>query len=213
MFQNREEAGQLLSKKLLSFKEKSNVLILGIPRGGVVVAKEVAKALGLPLDIVIVKKVGVPSNLELAIGAVGPEKTIYWDKDLCQRLGLSRSQMSNLKSQKEREREDREKALRANKPPLDIKEKTVIIVDDGIATGATVMATQKFLRKKQAGKIILATPVIAKDTLNNISKYFDNVIALSSEENFYAVGQFYREFPQVEDDEVIKILRNEEIKK
>lgn len=206
IFQNREEAGRLLSKKLRSFKRKNDVLILGIPRGGVVVAKEIADALKLPLDVVVVKKIGAPRNEELAIGAVGPEKTTYWEKDLCQRLGISENEKLKIKKEKIREREAREKVLRANRPPLNIKGKTVVFVDDGIATGATVMAAQKFLRKKKARNMILAVPVIAKDTLNNISKYFDKVVFLSSEEDFYAVGQFYREFPQVSDEEVRRIL-------
>ena len=175
MFKNREEAGKLLAEHLHAFKKRKDVLVLGIARGGIVVAKEIAKKLKLPLDVVVIKKIGAPNNPELAIGA-------------------------------SLERGKREKVFRKGKKPLDIKNRTVILVDDGVATGATVLCAQKFLKKESAKKIILAIPVISKETYRHISRYFDRIITLSVEEDFYAVGQFYREFPQVSDEEVISFL-------
>lgn len=207
MFQNREEAGKLLTRKLENYKRK-DVMVLGIPRGGVVVGKVIAQKLNVPLDIIVVKKIGAPSNPELAIGAVGPGNVVYWDKDLIGRLGISKVESSKLKAQSLKERKEKEKVLRGEKEPLDTRGKTMILVDDGVATGATVLAAQKALQKMGAGTVILAVPVISKETFDDIKRYFDKVIALSVEEEFYAVGQFYREFPQVTDNEVIKILRN-----
>lgn len=208
IFKDRKEAGQKLVQKLQLFKGKDNVIIFGIPRGGVVVAAIVAEKLGLSLDIVVVKKIGAPGNLELAIGALGPKNTVYWDKDLCVRLGVNKVQSSKLKAQILKERKEKERTLRGERKPLEIKGKTVILIDDGIATGATVLCALKFFRQEKAKAVILAVPVIAKETFNNIKRYFDKVVVLSSEENFYAVGQFYQDFPQVEDEEVIRILNS-----
>lgn len=206
MFLNREQTGQLLSDRLKVYQRRQDVLVLAIPRGGVVVAHEIAKSLGLRLDIVVVRKIGAPSNPELAIGAVGPKRVVYWDENLCRRLGISEKVKTQLRQATERERKEREFRLRVKKDYKKIKGKTVILADDGIATGATVIAAQKFLKKMEAETIVLAVPVISKSTLSDISKYFDDVIALWVEEEFYAVGQFYKEFPQVSDEEVIKIL-------
>lgn len=206
MFENRQQVGELLAEKLKRYKKRDNVLALGIPRGGVVVGKVVVQKLNLPLDIIVVKKIGAPSNPELAIGAVGPGNVVYWDKDLIGRLGISKFQSSKLKVQSSKERREKEKILREGKDQVQVKGKTVVLVDDGVATGATAVAAQKALQKMGAKKVILAVPVISKETFSDIKRYFDKVIALSVEEEFYAVGQFYREFPQVTDQEVIKLL-------
>lgn len=206
MFENREEAGKLLAEKLGQFKNDKNVIVLGIPRGGVVVAKIVSQELNLPLDIVVVRKIGAPGNLELAIGAVGSGGIAYWDEDLCRRLGINKKQRSKLKNQKLNEVRDREKIFRQVRKPPNVQGKTVIVVDDGVATGATVMAGALFLQKTKVGASILAVPVIAKDTLSKVKEYFSDVVYLDAPIEFYAVGQFYKEFPQVEDNEVVRIL-------
>lgn len=206
MFQSRKNAGVLLAQKLEKYRGKSDVLILGIPRGGVVVADVIARQLGLPLDIVVVRKIGAPNNPEFAIGAVGPNKTIFWEKDYIQAAGLQKDVLDVLKSLKQKEREEKETVLRNKKVPLDIKGKTVILVDDGIATGATVIAASKSL--KGAKKVILAVPVVSSSTLKDLEAYFDTIVVLESPENFHAVGQFYKSFPQVEDEEVITILNS-----
>jgi len=212
VFKNREEAGEILAQKLKSFKGRKDVLVLGITRGGVVVAFAVAKSLRLPLDVIVVKKIGAPSNPELAIGAIGPKDTIYFEEDELRILNIDKSQMKILTEQKQKERKDLEEKLRGGKSPISVKGKTIILIDDGVATGATVKCASIFLKKEKAKKIILAIPVISKETLKNIKIYFNTIISLSIEENFYAVGQFYSDFPQVEDEEVAEIL-NKQISK
>lgn len=209
MFKNREEAGRLLAKELLEYKGQ-NIMVLAIPRGGVVVGRVVADLLQVPLDIIVVRKIGSPNNPELAIGAVSPGQTVYWDWDLIKKLAISRKLRSILKKSKLQEQKDREKLLRGDKDYDNIKDKIIILIDDGVATGATVLAAKKFLRKKVKA-VILAVPVASRDVLTNIERYFDRIIALSVEEKFYAVGQFYQEFSQVEDNEVLEILNNKRL--
>lgn len=205
MFNSRQQVGELLAEKLKRYKKK-DVLVLAIPRGGVVVGKVIAQKLNLPLDIIIVKKIGAPSNPELAIGAVGPGNVVYWDKELIERLGISKVESSKLKVESSKERKEKEKALRGRGKEIVVTGRTVILVDDGVATGATVIAAQKALQKMGAKTVILAVPVISKETLDDIKRYFDRAIVLSIEEEFYAVGQFYKEFPQISDQEVVSLL-------
>jgi len=212
IFKNRRQAGKLLAKKLGVFKnlpagrQVKDVIVVGITRGGVVVAKETAAILNLKLDLIVVKKIGALNNPELAIGAVAPAKTVFWDKDLCTRLGVSEKEKINSLKIKNQERLKLEKFLRKTNPALKLKNKIVILIDDGVATGSTVLCAQKYFRKQKVSKIILATPVIAKDTLRSVKKYFDDVIILEIPDNFYAIGQFYKDFTQVSDKEVIRIL-------
>ncbi len=205
MFQNRQQAGELLAAKLKDYQRKE-VVVLGIPRGGVVVASAVAEFLQLPLDIIVIKKIGAPNNPELAVGAVAGAKIIYWDNRLCRQLSITKSEKLEVRSKKLEELREREKLLRGEKKYNNFENKTVILVDDGVATGATAIAAGKFVKKMKAKKIILATTVIAKDTLLHIKRYFDEVIFLESPEEFHAVGQFYQDFPQVGDEEVKAIL-------
>lgn len=205
MFESREQAGYRLAQKLEKFSKVKNVLVLGLARGGVVVAKVISTFLNVPLDVLVVKKIGAPNNPELAVGAVAPKNTVFWNEDLTQSLGISDEEKNRLKKLKENERKEQEKELLGDKP-LEISGKTVILVDDGVATGASVVASSIFLKKEKTRSVILAVPVIAKDTLRNIVKYFDDIIFLESVEEFQAVGQFYRNFPQVENDEVKELL-------
>ena len=206
IFKDRRQAGKLLADKLTVFNNKDNVVVVGITRGGIVVAKEIAVALNLQLDLIVVKKIGALNNPELAIGAVGPAKTVFWDKDLCTRLSVSEKEKQKSLKVKNQERLKLEKFLRKIKPAIKLKNKIAILVDDGVATGSTVLCAQKYFKKQKTNKIILATPVIAKDTLRSINEYFDDVIILEVPDEFYAIGQFYKDFTQVSDKEVIKIL-------
>ncbi len=205
MFEDREQAGYQLAQKLESFSKIQNILVLGLARGGVAVAKIISTFLNAPLEALVVKKIGAPDNPELAVGGVAPKKTVFWNEELIQSLGINNEEKNRLKKLKEIEREEQEKVLRGGKP-LEILGKTVILVDDGVATGASVVAAALFLKKEKAKKIVLATPVIAKDTLRYIKRYFDSMIYLKSADEFQAVGQFYRSFPQIEDEEVKNIL-------
>jgi len=211
VFQNRVEAGKQLATKLQNYKGIESLLVLSIPRGGVVVGRELAKALGCPLDVIITKKIPAPGSPELAIGAVGPtswrgEPVI--DEELAAKVGTDESymkyQIANIKNEIRR----RERTFRGDKPPLNLKDKIVILTDDGIATGATMVAAVEIVRQQEPKKIIVAVPVIARDSLEKIAAFADEVVYLEAPELFFAVGQFYREFGQVSDETVIKILRN-----
>ena len=209
MFKDRDEAGNLLAQKLSAYKNKKNALVLAIPRGGAVVAYRVAKQLNLPLDIIVIKKIGAPLNPELAIGAVGPGETVYWDERLLDDIYISEDYKKESVRVKTKEREVLENYLKSKKDRAVIKEKKIILVDDGIATGATVLTAVKYFRNKKAGKVILAAPIIAKDTYRNIDKYFDTIVALEVSNKLNSVGQFYANFDQVENIEVKDIIERQ----
>ena len=208
MFQNRAQAGKKLASKLLSYKATKNLIVLAIPRGGVVVGMILSQALDCPLEVIVTKKIGAPGNSELAIGAVGVVGKPVIDEELAERVGADenylKSKILNLKSEIKR----REKIFRRDKLPLNLKDKTVILTDDGVATGATMMAAVEIARQQNPKKIIVAVPVIAKDTLEKIEKLADEVVYLDAPEMFFAVGQFYQDFSQITDEEVRKILSN-----
>ena len=205
MFVNREEAGMRLAVKLLREKNLKNAVIICVPRGGVVVGKTVSEVLKIPFKILIVKKIGAPNNPELAIGATGSDSEVFWDENLVSILNISKKERTNLLKQTKDAIHKREKALGIGR--MDVREKTVIVVDDGIATGATAIAASLILKNMGSSKIILATPVISKRTKRELGKYFDKIISVETPEDFHAVGEFYREFPQIEDEEVRKLLR------
>lgn len=205
IFRNREEAGFLLAKEITK-KNYVNSFVLAIPRGGVVVGEVIAKELNCPLDIVVVKKIGAPGNPELAIGAVGPEETVVWNEEICERMGINESIKYKALSIKYKERNEKEKALRGTRLPPDLKNKTVILVDDGIATGATVEVAVKWIKTKNPQKIVIATPVAPPDSIETLKPLVDDIICLSVEPDFWAVGQFYENFPQVEDEGVKTII-------
>ena len=214
MFRNRRQAGKLLARKLKEFKRKKDVIVVGITRGGVVVAGEISSFLKLPLDIIVIKKIGAPQNPELAIGAIGPNGVVFWDEGLIRRLNIGEEYKNHLKEIKNLERAELEHFLMRGKSigklrtskSINVKNKKIILVDDGVATGATVLCAVKFFRKEKSKEVILAIPVIAKDTSLSIKKYFDTVVTLQIEGELYAIGQFYREFPQVENREVIQLI-------
>lgn len=206
IFKNREAAGKLLAQRLKDIKAD---LVLGIPRGGVVVAAEVAHELKLPLDILVVRKIGAPFQKELALGAVDPDGEVLWEQELIDDLGLK---INDLKDEIQIQREEirrREDAYRNGKSPLEVENKIVILVDDGIATGATTQAAINYLKRHQVKKIILAVPVSSKDAIDKMVGEIGDmgeVIVLETPEYFEAVGQFYQDFPQVSDEEVVQLL-------
>jgi putative phosphoribosyl transferase len=207
MFKSREEAGRQLATKLQSYKATENLLVLAIPRGGVVIGKELARALNCPLDVMITKKIGAPGNPELAIGAVGPGGEEVIDEQLAARTGADEEYLKNQKIKVKDEIERREKELRGDKPQLDFKNKMIILTDDGVATGATMLAAIEVLRQHQPKRIIVAVPVIARDTVSKIEAQADAVVYLEVPLMFFAVGQFYQDFPQITDGEVKELLK------
>jgi putative phosphoribosyl transferase len=211
MWQNRIEAGQKLAQKLKEAlgeeKTPSQGLVLAIPRGGVVVGQQIAKALNYPLDVIITKKIGAPGNPELAVGAVGFVGKPVIDEDLVTRLGVEKDYLEEKIAEIKNQILIQEKEWRAGKEPLDLKNKVVVITDDGVATGATVKSAIEIVRQANPQKIILAVPVIAKESLNEIENLADEVVYLEAPELFFAVGQFYQNFDQITDEEVKELLK------
>lgn len=203
IFQNRAEAGERLVNRLVG-EMKGKGLVLGIPRGGVVAAKAVAEKLDWPLGVVVTKKIGFPGNEELAMGAVAEKGKPVWDEKMCQRYGVSQAQRQAELRKAKKKVEGYIKKFRQGKG-LSLKDKLVIVVDDGIATGRTVEAAIKYLQGK-VKKIVLAVPVCALDTAERLKPMVDEFVCLHTTANFMAVGQFYREFEQVSDKEVKKFL-------
>ena len=205
MFKSRAQAGQLLTEKLKHFKGR-DIIVLAIPRGGVVIGAEIAKVLDCPLDIIVTKKIGAPGNPELAVGAMNSGGEVVWDDNLLSRLSLSKS---NLVSQVKRAKLKVQIYKRKFKiKEKNLKNKTVILTDDGIATGATAEAAIKVIKAQKPKKLILAVPVTPSDTIKKLESLVDEFICLSSPAIFWAVGQFYQEFEQVEDNQVIRILNS-----
>ncbi|WP_374074495.1 erythromycin esterase family protein [Bdellovibrio bacteriovorus] len=204
-FANRQEAGRLLGEKLISFKDQ-NPVVLAIPRGGVPLAFEVAKILKCPLDLLMVKKIGAPRQPELAVGAVSEDAKPIFNESLVQALSLKRTYLNQTAKEKISEIQEQLKKFRGSKKTEPIKGKTVILIDDGIATGSTLMAAIQFLRQKEPKKIIVAAPVGAQETIDKIQRVADQVVCLSTPEKFMAVGLWYEDFTQVSDEEVVRLI-------
>jgi predicted phosphoribosyltransferase len=211
MFEDRIEAGRLLADKLLPFKGK-NIIVLAIPRGGVVIGRAMADILECPLDVLVVKKLSAPYNPELAIGAVASGGMVYWDRDLIKGTGVEGEYKKKELRIKNYELAERERFLRREKEKIDVSGKIVILTDDGVATGATVYAAIKALRKMKPAELILAVPVVAADTVQKLKHEVDKIIFLDAPEDFHAVGQFYKIFDQVSDDEILTLLRSVALK-
>ncbi|MBI2147218.1 phosphoribosyltransferase [Candidatus Woesearchaeota archaeon] len=206
MFRNRTHAGQLLAKQLTKYKTKKGVLVLAIPRGGVAVAREIADELHAPLDVVIVRKIGAPGNEELAIGAASHDDVVL-NKDVISYLGVSPSLLQQKIQEKQKEVKERYHLFRGKKKPYDVKNKIIVLVDDGVATGATISAAIIVLKNQKPKKIVVAIPVAPPDTVQRLQKEADEVICLETPLAFMAIGQFYGDFTQVEDDEVVRLLQ------
>jgi len=204
VFADRNEAGKLLSEKLADLKGE-NCLVLAIPRGGVVIGNQVALSLGCKLDVVISKKINPPNRPEYAIGAIMPDGTVHWNQDMSQYL--EHPYFVNEINEKKNEAQRQLEQFRGNST-YDLKDKTVILTDDGIATGATVFVILKWLAKNNPKKIIVASPVIPASTYEQLKKISDKVIALLLPTEFYAVSEFYKKFDQVSEKEVESILKN-----
>jgi predicted phosphoribosyltransferase len=205
LFKDRVEAGRRLAAALSEFKGKDTI-VLGIPRGGVVVASEVAKGLGAPLDIVVTRKIEAPGEPEYALGAVTQEGDVIMDRQAAESLGASKDYLDNQIRQKREEVKDRLRTLRGDAPYARLEDKVVIIVDDGIATGSSVGAAVMSVKKRGPKKVIVATPVAPASTVEMLSEDGTKVVALETPADFLAIGEFYSDFDQVEDGEVRRIL-------
>ena len=205
-FTNRREAGQALARHLRAYTNDPNTLVLALPRGGVPVGFEIARELVLPLDIFIVRKLGVPRHEELAMGAIASGGARVLNEEVVDRLRISEEQIDAVASRDSLELERREREYRGDVPPLDVTGKTVILVDDGLATGSTMRAAIQALRQKNAGQIIVAVPVGAPDSCARIASEADRVICAVQPEDFQAVGAWYDDFSQTTDAEVCELL-------
>lgn len=203
MFHDRKDAGVKLAEVLSKYKEDKDGIVIGLPRGGVVVAYEIAKALHLPLNVIIVAKLRAPNNPELAIGALAG-KEVFIDKEMVDSLEISEKY---LQEEIERRKKDVDRKIKLfAKGPAKFQQKTVIIVDDGMATGSTMHSAVQAIKKEKPKKIVLALPVAPPESLEKFDGLVDEIICLIQPANMYAVGQFYESFPQTSDEEVVKIL-------
>jgi putative phosphoribosyl transferase len=206
IFRDRTDAGRQLADSLRGLAGKNDVVVLGLPRGGVPVAREVAAALGAPLDVCIVRKLGAPFNPELAVGAIAFGGVTVYNDSLLAELGLDEADIDGIRQREHAELLRRERAYRGARPPLELAGKTVILVDDGIATGATMHAAVMATRKLEPKSIIVAVPTSAVDSVARLEEVADGVIALATPEPYYGVGVWYEEFPQVADADVLRCL-------
>jgi len=206
-FRDRVEAGRLLGEHLRTLVLGDEGIVLGIPRGGVATAAEVARVLGLPLDVALARKVGAPGNRELAIGAIGPDGQAVVDEGLAARLGATPDWLARAIEAERGEVAERLARFRGDRPPLDVAGRTAIVVDDGVATGSTAAAVGGWLEQAGAARRVLAVPVAPPLTAERLRGSYDDVVALATPEAFFAVGEFYSDFRQVTDDEVRDLLR------
>jgi len=181
--------------------------VLAVPRGGVVVGYEIAKALGIPLDIIVTKKIGAPDNPELAIGAVAEDGTFILDEDIVRQVYVPKGYVEEEVERMRQEIQRRLIRYRGDVPYPDLKNREVIVVDDGVATGSTLKAALKLLRRRGAKSVTVAVPVGPPDTIHELEKLADRVICLHTPAMFYAIGQFYEDFSQTNDEEVTELLR------
>ena len=204
IFSDRAEAGDVLADALLEFAGTDPV-VLAIPRGGVVVGRAVADALGAPLDVVVPRKIGAPGNPELGLGAVAPGVRVLDDR-LVRALHVTPEYLEREIAAQEREIERRERAYREGRPPVDVRGKVAIVVDDGIATGGTAAAALRWARERGASKVVLAVPVAPVQSIAKLREDADRIVVLATPEPFLAVGEWYRTFNQTSDDEVVRLL-------
>ena len=205
-FFDRCEAGQFLAENLGNYANREDVLVLALPRGGVPVAAEVAKRLNAPLDVFVVRKLGLPGHPELAMGAIASGGVRVFNGEVVNALRIPDEVIDAVSAEELAELQRREKVYRAGLPPLDVEGKTIIVVDDGIATGSTMLAAVSALRQLNAARIIIAAPVVAASTYREMQRAADEVTAVIMPERFSSVGQWYEDFSQTSDEEVRELL-------
>src|SRR5438552_17276820 len=205
-FRDRREAGRVLGERLAGLQGRPDLVVLGLPRGGVPVAYEVAQRLGVPLDVFVVRKLGLPGHEELAMGAIAPGGVRVLNEDVLYVIPDAQSIVEMVTAIEREELERRERNYRNDRPPPNLKGRTVILVDDGLATGATMRAAVAALRQQGAAKIIVAVPVGAASTCQDLKGVADDVVCLRSPIGFIGVGQYYADFSQTTDEEVRDLL-------
>ena len=206
-FDDREDAGRKVAEALRAYVNREDVLVLGMPRGGVPVAYEVAQALHAPMDVFLCRKLGVPMQEELAFGAIALGGVRVLDEQIVEAVGLRKHEIDEITARERKELERRERVYRAGRPPLDVAGRTVILVDDGIATGASMFASVRALRQLKPARIVVAVPVAPVSTCKRLGAEVDELVCVHRSSSFYAIGQFYLEFAQLTDEEVVKLLQ------
>jgi predicted phosphoribosyltransferase len=206
VFKDRREAGRILANRLTAYAGRPDVLVLALPRGGVPVAFEVAEALGAPLEVFLVRKLGLPGQEELAMGAIASGGVRVLNDYVVQALQVPKEVIDTIAAREQAELERRERAYRGNRPPPDVRSRTVILVDDGLATGATMRAAVAALRQQQAGRIVVAVPVASPDVCAELGKEVDEIVCVETPEPYYAVGYWYQDFSPTTDEEVRDLL-------
>jgi putative phosphoribosyl transferase len=206
IFRNRIEAGRLLAQQFLNFSEQHNTLVLALPRGGVPVGYEIAQALKIPLDIFLVRKLGVPGQEELAFGAIAMGNVVVFNESIVHQLGLDQQTIQAVIAKEQIVLDERNKKYRGSRPFPDLSEKNIILVDDGIATGATMRAAIIALRKLKCRQIIIAVPVAPPEIYAQFSSLAEKIICLATPESFFAIGSWYMDFSQTTDEEVYQLL-------
>jgi len=205
LFRDREEAGKKLARALAEFRG-GRAVVLGVPRGGVVVAKEVARVLDAPLDIVVTRKIGAPGEPEFALGAVTQEEDVIFDREAAESVGATAEYLQEEVQRKKSEVRERMKSLRGDMPYPNLEGKTVIIVDDGMATGNSMRAAVQSVRRRGPKEVVVAVPVAPSEAVAEISSDGTLVVCLEQPSFFFAIGQFYNDFEQVDDSEVRRLL-------
>jgi len=205
-FRDRREAGRVLAQELAAYARRPDVVVLALPRGGVPVAYEVARALGAPLDVFLVRKLGVPGHEELAMGAVATGGVRVLNDQVVRALGIPPDVIDMVAAWEQQELARRERLYRGDRPPPDVKGRTVVLVDDGLATGATMRAALAALRQQQPARRVVAVPTAAAQTCDALRTEADDVVCATTPEPFDAVGFWYEDFSQTTDDEVRELL-------
>jgi putative phosphoribosyl transferase len=207
-FRNRRHAGQALASLLKEYADRPEVVVLALPRGGVPVGFEVARALNAPLDVFVVRKLGVPGQEELAMGAIATGGVLVLNDDVVQALGVTRDQIDRAARREEQELARRERLYRGDRTRPVVEKRVVILVDDGLATGSTMRAAVQALTQLRPARIVVAVPVAAADTCEELRKEVDDVVCAATPDPFHAVGLWYDEFSQTSDEEVRGFLES-----
>ena len=210
-FIDRRDAGRVLASRLTKYAGRDDVIVLALPRGGVPVAYEVASALGAPMDVFLVRKLGTPGHRELAMGAIASGGVRVLNEDVVHWYGISASAIERVAREEEEELERRERVYRDDRPPSDFTNKAVILIDDGLATGSTMRAAAQAVRARRPARVVIAVPVGAPQTCAELAAVADEVICVRMPEPFSAVGQWYLNFNQTDDDEVRDLLQKSSV--
>ena len=205
-YKNRSDAGKRLAAKLQIYAHRPDVVVLGLPRGGIPVAFEVARTLQLPLDVFVVRKMGVPGHEELAMGAIASGGIRVLNEDVVRSLNISREIIESVEKTQSEELKRREQLYRGNRPGLDVRDLTILLVDDGLATGATMRAAVQALRRQKPVSIIVAVPAAAPEACEELGEEADDIVCAITPDPFFSVGSWYQDFSQTTDEEVSQLL-------